>query len=109
VPIRRHPEHEGGDFGTPTQPQFLICPHKGLDYLQNVVWGPILRRVAANGLHLDHLIAWPYDWGGCGCEHDWPWGSVVRAKHKRCLCPRATPFPYEGLMFCQDRLGTNTR
>ena len=49
---------EGGDFGTPTMPQFLICPHKGLDYLEDVVWGPILRRIAGNGLRLDHLIAW---------------------------------------------------
>lgn len=71
-----YPQHEGGDFGTPTMPQFLICPHKGLDYLKDGVWGPILRRVATNGLHLDHLIAWPYDWGGCGCQQDWPWGSV---------------------------------
>ena len=70
------PTAEGGDFGTETAPQFLICPAKGLSYLRDEVWGPILRRVAANGLHLDHLIAWPYDWGGCGCEHDWPWGSV---------------------------------
>ena len=61
---------------TPTMPQFLICPHKGLDYLRDVVWGPVLRRVAGNGLHLDHLVAWPYDWGGCGCAEDWPWGSV---------------------------------
>eukprot|EP01043_Picozoa_sp_COSAG02_P013651 COSAG02_NODE_550_length_20437_cov_4.270676_1_plen_888_part_00 len=71
-----YPQQEGGDFGTPTMPQFLICPHNGLDYLKNGVWGPILRRVAANGLHLDHLIAWPYDWGGCGCQQDWPWGAV---------------------------------
>ena len=39
-------------------PQFLICPHKGLDYLEDVVWGPILRRIAGNGLRLNHLIAW---------------------------------------------------
>ena len=70
------PANEGGDFGTETAPQFLICPAKGLSYLLDEVWGPCLRRIADNGLHLDHLIAWPYDWGGCGCEHDWPWGSV---------------------------------
>ena len=28
------------------------------------------------GLSVDYLVAWPYDWGGCGCEHDWPWGYV---------------------------------
>ena len=120
------PAQEGGDFGSRTAPQFLICPAKGLVYLRDQVWGPILQRVSTIGLHLDHLIAWwalapetppppptrshraasrisiiylfvhsivvrglvycthrcvrggtrPYDWGGCGCKHDWPWGSV---------------------------------
>jgi hypothetical protein len=49
---------------------------QGLDYLLDTVWGPILQRIRTNGLSLDHLIAWPYDWGGCGCAVDWPWGSV---------------------------------
>ena len=55
-----YPKDEGGDFGTKTAPQFLICPAKGLSYLSDGVWGPILKRVASNGLALDHLIAWPY-------------------------------------------------
>jgi hypothetical protein len=50
----------------------LVCPAKGQAYLEEI-WGRILRRVRTNGLSLDHLIAWPYDWGGCGCEQDWPW------------------------------------
>lgn len=56
-------------------PGVLAHSAKGQPYL-NSIWGRILRRVAYNGLSLDHLIAWPYDWGGCGCTQDWPWGSV---------------------------------
>lgn len=53
----------------------LVCPAKGQAYLDEI-WGTILKRVAFNGLSLSYLIAWPYDWGGCGCTRDWPWGST---------------------------------
>ena len=67
-----YPAHNGGDFSN----QYLVCPAKGEAYLEDVVLGPLLKRYAAGGLVLDYLIAWPYDWGGCGCAADAPWGDV---------------------------------
>eukprot|EP01051_Picozoa_sp_SAG22_P004987 SAG22_NODE_284_length_13033_cov_21.541828_5_plen_1109_part_00 len=62
-----------GDFGAF---EHLVCPAKGLGYLRDEVYGPIFGNISSLGLSLDYIIAWPYDWGGCGCEHDWPWGFV---------------------------------
>ena len=48
-----------GDSGDFSPLQELVCPAKGLDYLLDTVWGPILQRIRSNGLSLDHLVAWP--------------------------------------------------
>ena len=53
----------------------LVCPHVGSSYLVDLRMD-IFRKLQAKGVDaLEWLVMWPYDEGGCGCEHDWPWGS----------------------------------
>ena len=35
-----------------------------------------VSRYAQLAVHLDYLVQWAWDWGGCGCPQDWPWGAV---------------------------------
>lgn len=51
-----------------------ICPAKegAVDYLRGI-WQNLLS--VHKDLGLDYLVTWPYDEGGCGCEHCRPWGA----------------------------------
>lgn len=62
------------DLGRRGNAGVLLCPSKpeGREYLIRL-WGGLLDRFRDIGL--DFFVSWPYDEGGCGCEHCWPWGA----------------------------------
>ena len=62
-------DHVRGELGS------LVCPHVAAQYLVDLRM-EIFEKLKAKGVEtLEWLVMWPYDEGGCGCEHDWPWGS----------------------------------
>lgn len=52
----------------------LICPSEpdGRSYLVGL-YDELFSIFADIGL--DHILCWPYDEGGCGCDQCWPWGA----------------------------------
>ena len=62
------PGNRRGNFGV------NICPAKpGAKKLLMELYEKLLDEFSGDGL--DYLIFWPYDEGGCACEHCWPWGG----------------------------------
>ena len=60
------PLHVRGDLGA------LSCPFHGRDYLLGIIRTELEWY---KDIGLDWIVFWPYDEGGCGCTHDWPWGG----------------------------------